>query len=267
MPATTAAVSATSTATTTEPVASPSATQLVFATGSSEAQSLTVMNAGPGDLNVSALTVGGQDSGDFAASGNCATVAAGSQCTVTVVFTPQAAGPRSAMLQIASNAAGGTVTVPLVAQAATSGAALVSSTSTLDFAPVIAGATSADLEVMFTNTGTAVATIGQLQATGGNFTLTSDHCSGTTLAPGATCTLMAQFAPQQAGTQAGQITASGSSVTAMPTVKLAGTALVSSKAGSVAATGSSGGGGAVGVSGLLVLALATLRRRRAAPRC
>src|SRR5262249_30357477 len=67
---------------------------------------VTVQNTGSGPLTVTGLSVAGTD---FAVSANtclAAPIAAGGTCTVSVTFTPTAAGARSATLQIADNAAG-----------------------------------------------------------------------------------------------------------------------------------------------------------------
>jgi len=72
---------------------------------------ITVTNSGPVALNITAITVGGTDSGDFSlAAGGC-TVGTpvgngGGTCTLQFVFSPPAgtAGARSATVDIASNA-------------------------------------------------------------------------------------------------------------------------------------------------------------------
>ncbi|HUN93079.1 MAG TPA: choice-of-anchor D domain-containing protein [Burkholderiaceae bacterium] len=248
------------------PSVSASATQLVFAAGSASAQSLTLTNAGPGQFAVSGTSVTGADAADFSATNNCAAVAAGSPCTVNVMFNPTASGARSATLEIASNAAGSPLAIDLEAQATTSsGAAVTPSTPALSFAPVTMGATSGALEVMLTNTGTAPAPIGQLQVSGGSgFSITSDKCSGTTLAPAASCSVTVQFAPQTTGAQSGQLTTSTGSASAMKAVQLSGTALAPVSASAASTMPSTGGGGALGGWTLaLGAALLASRRRRA----
>jgi hypothetical protein len=84
--------------------------------------SATVHIANPGDhgLRLSALTLAGADAGDFAASG-CLDrlIPAAQSCDVTVTFAPQAAGARSASLQIASDAPGAAVTTVALTATAT----------------------------------------------------------------------------------------------------------------------------------------------------
>jgi hypothetical protein len=77
---------------------------------SSSPQSVTLTNSGTGALTISSITAGG----DFMQTNNCGTsVAAGSSCTISVVFTATAIGTRSGTLTISDDAAGSPQTVPL----------------------------------------------------------------------------------------------------------------------------------------------------------
>ncbi len=98
-----------------------SATSLTFSSqpqgGTSGAQSITLTSSGTGTLSITGITA----SGDFARATNCgATLAAGTNCTIAVTFTPTASGARSGALTISSNAAGSPHSVSL---AGTGGAA------------------------------------------------------------------------------------------------------------------------------------------------
>lgn len=78
-------------------------------------QTLTVRNAGTTPLEISGLTFAGSDAQDFLISYNgcLGDVAAGASCTLGVSFAPQAQGPRTATLQIASNDPAGPASVSL----------------------------------------------------------------------------------------------------------------------------------------------------------
>jgi hypothetical protein len=81
------------------------ANQLVGTT--STAQTVTVTNSGAADLTISSAALGGTNAADFAKSADtCSGASVGSSgtCTVSVTFTPTAAGQRSATLSIADNA-------------------------------------------------------------------------------------------------------------------------------------------------------------------
>jgi hypothetical protein len=78
--------------------------------GGSATQTITVANAGSAPLRIGSVN----SSGGFAQTNNCtAAIPAGGSCTVTVAFSPTAAGTQSGMLTIADNAAGGPQTVSL----------------------------------------------------------------------------------------------------------------------------------------------------------
>jgi len=70
-------------------------------------QAVTVTNSGTGTATVAGVTA----SGDFSQSNNCATVAVGASCTVTVAFRPTAAGPRGGTVTVTSNANNSPATV------------------------------------------------------------------------------------------------------------------------------------------------------------
>ena len=89
---------------------------------------IAVRNTGTDTMHVNSATLGGTDAADYSFGNNAcnnADVAPGAQCTVEVFFTPQAAGARSAALNISSDAGAGSL--PLsgsgVAAAAGPGAA------------------------------------------------------------------------------------------------------------------------------------------------
>ncbi len=66
---------------------------------------VTVTNAGSASILVGALAVGGANASNFAASTSCAgSLAPGASCVVSVTFTPDAVGPFSATVTLASDA-------------------------------------------------------------------------------------------------------------------------------------------------------------------
>jgi hypothetical protein len=76
----------------------------------SSAQTVTVNNTGSTAVSLSSIAA----SGDFAQTTTCGTsIAAGASCTVSVTFTPTAAGTRTGSLTITSNAANSPSTVSL----------------------------------------------------------------------------------------------------------------------------------------------------------
>ena len=94
------------------------AAQQVGATG--PAQTLTVTNTGGTNLTISSVARTGAAATDFATSADhCtgATIAPSTSCTVTVAFSPTAAGTRTAALNITDNASGSPHSAALSGQA------------------------------------------------------------------------------------------------------------------------------------------------------
>ncbi len=101
------------------PAVSLSATSLDFgelAAGGTASKKITVTNTGAGTLDVSSLTLGGDDAGDYTLTADgCSgqSVGAGDDCTVDVRFAPSDPGPRTARLSIDDNASGSPQSVTL----------------------------------------------------------------------------------------------------------------------------------------------------------
>ncbi len=97
-------VSLTGTGTAPGPVLNAAPASLSFAgtvVGSTAAaKTVTVTNSGTTSATVSSVAV----TGDFSQTNNCATVAVGDSCTVTVKFEPTASGTRTGTLTVTSNA-------------------------------------------------------------------------------------------------------------------------------------------------------------------
>jgi Protein of unknown function (DUF1573)/Abnormal spindle-like microcephaly-assoc'd, ASPM-SPD-2-Hydin len=62
---------------------------------------VTLSNEGTVTLNISQITIGGTNAGDFSQTNNCgSSVPAGGQCTIQVTFTPTQKGQRLANIQL-----------------------------------------------------------------------------------------------------------------------------------------------------------------------
>jgi hypothetical protein len=110
---TTNTVSLTGTGTAPGPVLNANPASLSFARtavgSSTAAQTVTVTNSGTTSATVSGVAV----TGDFSQTNNCATIAVGASCTVSVTFKPTAAGARTGTLTVTSNANNSPTTVSL----------------------------------------------------------------------------------------------------------------------------------------------------------
>jgi hypothetical protein len=102
----------------TGPIVSFSPTSITFEVQgvgtTSAAQTVTLSNTGSGALSITSLVVTGPNPSDFAQTDNCgSSIGAGSNCTISVTFTPTMDGTRSATIAVADNATGSPQTVTL----------------------------------------------------------------------------------------------------------------------------------------------------------
>ncbi len=100
------------------PAVSLAPTTLAFGNQSvgaaSATHSVTLTNTGTANLSITAVSITGANSADFAPTNNCgATIAPSAQCTVNVTFTPSLTAAESATLQFTDNAAGSPQSVAL----------------------------------------------------------------------------------------------------------------------------------------------------------
>ena len=191
----------------------------------SPAQSITVRNSGTANLLFSRIAPSGSAASDFALAGSCSLstpLVSGATCTISVVFTPSAVGPRSAPLSIESNASRGPVTISLSGTGQAVPAPAVSLTpSALDFGPQTVGGLYPPGTVQLLNTGSAVMHITGIVASGPGFTASS-NCAATLL-DGGSCAISVTFAPTSAGASySGQVMVSSDAPGSPHVVALSG---------------------------------------------
>jgi hypothetical protein len=163
--------------------------------------SITVENSGGTAVPVTSATV----SGPFVMSSNvCATnsLAANSDCQLTVEFQPTTPGPATGALTLIDGA--GTQRVVLTGTGAAPPTDTLSATS-VSFPPTIIGQSSSPMTVGISNTGDLSLTSIAASATG-PFQL-SNNCT-TKLAAHSSCSINVVFTPTQAGAQSGTLTVS-----------------------------------------------------------
>ena len=184
------------------------------ATGTtSSTQTVTVSNPTSSAASVSSIAT----TGDFAQTNNCgSSIAANGSCTVSVTFTPTAAGTRTGSLTI--NAGGVTNTVSLTGTGTAPGPVLNASPAGLSFAGTVVGSTSATQTVTITNSGTTAATVSGV-STSGAFSQTN-NC--TSIAVNASCTVTVSFTPTTGGTNTGTLTVTSNANNSPTTVSLTG---------------------------------------------
>ncbi|MFP5390028.1 MAG: choice-of-anchor D domain-containing protein [Gammaproteobacteria bacterium] len=165
-------------------------------------RSITVSNSGLAPLNFSTVGVTGAQADAFTLGGTCASptpVAPGASCTLTVSAIPRAAGPLSATLTLASDAANGPVQIALSASGGAAAPALAVLPAAVAFGSATVNAPALLQRVSFVNTGSVVVALTPMSVTGAaSVTLDSGTC-GASLAPGASCDVGLAFAPTSAG--------------------------------------------------------------------
>src|SRR5262245_39925626 len=211
------------------PIASLSPTSLSFAARTvgttSPAQNVTLTNTGSVAMTIGSIGVVGANAGDFAQTNGCpGTLAAGASCTISVMFTPAAAGARTASVSISDNAAGSPHTVALSGTGVAAAPAVSLSPASLGFGQQPVGTSCAAHSLTLTNSGTGAMTIGSIGVTGANAGdyAQTNTCPGT-LAVGASCTISVTFTPSAAGSRTASVSISDNAVGSPHTVPLSGT--------------------------------------------
>jgi hypothetical protein len=210
------------------PVVTLSPTSLSFGAvlvkSSSVPQTVTVTNTGGSTLTfgTKGIAITGTNIADFSQTNNCGTsVAVGASCTITVTFTPQASGSRSASVTLTDNASNGTQTVGLSGSGAYPTVTLTP--STLAFGNIEVGYSSSSLPSTLKNSGQVTLTITNIALSGLHPTeyTQTNNCIGS-FAPGATCTINATFSPTAAGAQNASITITDNTSALSNTLTLTG---------------------------------------------
>lgn len=211
---------------------------------SSAAQTVSLVNNGPGGVDFSLVNTTGVNAASFAVTGgSCAagtTLYAGQTCTVALQFTPGAAGAAAAQLQAVGSA--GTVNGVAAPAFALGGTGVGSASSTivltptsLSFPATTVGTQSTPQQLTLSANGSSASQVTSINVNG-PYVLQSQTCAGApfTLQPGSSCTVTVSFAPQSAGSAGGAV---------MLSVNSAATAVQAGLSGSgQAATSVSGGG-------------------------
>jgi probable HAF family extracellular repeat protein len=188
---------------------------------SSPAKVLTLTNNLSTPLSFS-ISLTGADPGDFAPASTCgSSVPAKGKCTISVIFTPQAIGTRTATLNVGDGANNSPQTVSLTG----SGEVQVTWAPTaLTFANQTVGTTSAAKVITLTNNLSTALGISGYSFTGadpGDFAQT-DTCGGSVPAKGK-CTISVTFTPHATGTRTATLDVNDGANNAPQTVSLKGT--------------------------------------------
>jgi beta-propeller repeat-containing protein/centrosomal CEP192-like protein len=170
------------------------------------AKMVTVTNTGSSTLTIKKIYIGGLDPGDFAETNTCGSaLAAGTNCRVTITFTPSAKNGRQAGLGISTPDPASPDAVGLHGI----GTLVSLSTLRLSFGHLAVGTTSPPQSVTLTNTGNTQLNFTGIAITGTNakdFSQTN-NC-GTSIAAKASCAVTVRFKPTATGTRIGLLSIS-----------------------------------------------------------
>jgi N-acetylneuraminic acid mutarotase len=187
---------------------------------SSASQTVTVDNVSNHSVTFTSIAA----SGDFSQSNTCpAMLPVGQNCTISVTFSPTAAGTRSGTVTLKDNAPGSPQQT--IALSGTGGAgALTFSVSSLNLGSVIPGYSSYQNITLINDSAGAVNITG-ITIAPANGTFTSTNNCPTTLNAQQSCVFQVVFTPPDTGTYSATLTVTDSGKGAAATVALSGTGL------------------------------------------
>ena len=189
----------------------------------SAAQSATLDNVGNATLTFSSIQLTGPNSADFNLTNTCgSSLAPSAECTLSVTFTPSAAGTRTASVVFTDNATGSPQTVNLSGTGTSAGVGL--STSILNFGSQSVGTSTAVQTVTLTNNGNAALSVTSIVVTGTNpGDFPQQNTCGTSVAAGGTCVITVSFDPVAVGSRSAVVTITDAAPGSPQLVTLTGT--------------------------------------------
>ena len=207
---------------------------------SSSPSTVTLTNSGNASLTMSSngIAVNGANAADFTLSNTstCSgggTVAAGSSCSIKVVFKPSTTGSESATLTLTDNAPNSPQSVPLSGTGTAPAPILGLNPAAVSFGNQPKGTASAAQLVTLSNTGNGTLNISGISTIGTNaadFALAgSSNCpvAGGTLAAAASCRLDVTFTPSTTAAESAKINIVDNAAGSPQTVSLSGTGTAS----------------------------------------
>ncbi|HTE88369.1 MAG TPA: choice-of-anchor D domain-containing protein, partial [Terriglobales bacterium] len=184
-------------------------------------QTVTLTNTSPGTtLNIGSITIAGIHIGDFTKTTTCtATLGPGASCTITVTFSPEVGGPRSATVSISDS----DPTSPQIVTLAGTGTSVRLAPPKLDFGTQKVGTTSSPQSVTLTDVGTTTITFSPFVVVGanpGDFSMTTTCAQN--LFAGKSCTISVTFSPTVTGARNATVQISDDAGGSPQTVPLTG---------------------------------------------
>jgi hypothetical protein len=199
----------------------------------SVARTVLISNVGNETLNFTHAGFSSGNTADFAMDPNTTScvftqpLVYGQSCTVGFIFTPAAAGSRTALMTLADNTVDGTHLIQLTG----TGATKVSLTpATIAGGSHTVGTAGAAQTATLKNTGTALLTIADIaiQGTAASSFSKTTTC-GPTLAAGASCSISVVFNPVVSGALKASLVVTDDAIDGMQTIALTGTGTAAAK--------------------------------------
>jgi hypothetical protein len=170
---------------------------------------LYLTNQGSKPDKIYTIALSGANKADFTESDTCAgvTLAAYTSCSISLTFTPGAAGARTATITESDSGSGGPRSVTLTGTGTVAGANVVLFPAALTFsAQQNTGEGSAQQFFSVTSTGVNPVTITAIASTDTvEFPISQDGCTGQTLSQGQACNVGVLFAPTATGSHTASI--------------------------------------------------------------
>jgi hypothetical protein len=183
----------------------------------STALPVMLRNVGSAALSITSIAA----SGDYLQTNNCgASLAAGTNCTITVTFTPSAVGTRTGTITVTHGGTNSPTMVNLTGTGAHAAFLKLTPTS-LNFNGQPVGTAGTSQQVSLSNIGDTALTLSGFTISVPDFVQTN-NCPAS-VAPNASCTLNLSFLPTQQGLRTGTLNvSSNSNGLANSTVNLSG---------------------------------------------
>jgi len=182
---------------------------------SSAPQTLTLTNGSGSAITITNVVVSDNRSGaiDFSQTNTCGgSLAASASCTVTVTFTPTAAGVQNGAVAVVDNAANQPQVATLTGTGTAGLADFNPSPASLTFAPTVVGSSSATQSLTFSNTGSAADTVSSVSISPAtDFTQTNTCTTAALAATTGSCTITVTFTPSTTGTRTATLTVTDNS--------------------------------------------------------
>jgi hypothetical protein len=184
--------------------------------GGASTEKIALKNDSEAGVNVSEVKIEGVDPGDFGVEGNSCVGFIGPSmgCELAVRFSPGASGPREALLRVVTDGTPSETVTELTGEGVAAELAFEPGGYDFGLVEVHSGGQRANFTVR--NTGAAQVQLSNLEITGpgaNEFWIPGSNCWGTTLTPGATCQVEAQFNANEEGSYAAAVSVTSGGVT------------------------------------------------------